>query len=114
MVGSVPFNFSGRAAASWYSGDSDRLRNVAQCIFGNEPVPGLTENQADTWLVVWMAEEFVHRRMLLTKSAYAEAVTARFQGKPTMNVTLHIPDSVARRLRIPEGESGRASPGGTL
>src|SRR5579864_805100 len=54
--------FLGKGSGELVFGDSDRLRNVAQCIFGNEPVPGLTENQADTWLVVWMAEEFVYRR----------------------------------------------------
>ena len=52
----------GKGSGELVFGDSDRLRNVAQGIFRNEPVPGLTENQADTWLVVWMAEEFVHRR----------------------------------------------------
>ena len=34
-----------------------------------------------------------------------EKSAAPFKGEETMNITLHIPDSVARSLRVPEGEA---------
>jgi hypothetical protein len=57
-----PLQLLGKGSGELVLGDSDGLGNVAQSIFSNEAVPGLTENQAYAWLVVRMPEQFVYRR----------------------------------------------------
>src|SRR5258708_26747034 len=59
--GQAAFQFLRQALAQQVLGYADGLVNIAKRVFGDEAIPRLAKNDADTWLVVGMTQEVVDR-----------------------------------------------------